>query len=160
MSHFPSALRSLGEVKKRSSWRGRPHASHSDPNTGYFLAIDAWGLIGQFGPQSATSIAAGDYYFGTQAVYIDPGRIYAASTGVATINSSGVLTGSEDSNQAQAANGPMNQTLTMNPDGSFSSSSNPGVTVGLVISGSQFVEVEYESTFYPTILVFNAIPGS
>jgi hypothetical protein len=47
----------------------------------------------------------------------------------------------------------------MNPDGSFSSSSNPGVTVGMVISDSLFVEVEYGST-YPTILVFNIIPQS
>ncbi len=68
--------------------------------------VGASGIIGQLVPQPATSIAADNYYFGTQAVYIDPGRIYAASTGVATINSIGVLTGSEDSNEAQAANVP------------------------------------------------------
>ena len=139
------------------TWTTPPVYYLTGPNTGFMLG--ASGIIGQLAPQSATSIAAGNYYFGTQSIFDNPGNTFEASTGVATINSSGVLTGSEDSNEAQAANVPMNQTLTMNPDGSFSSSSNPGVTVGLVISDSQFVEVEYEST-YPTILVFNAIPTS
>jgi hypothetical protein len=146
---------SCGSYYTSGAWTTPPVYYLTGPNTGFMLG--ASGIIGQLAPQSATSIAAGNYYFGTQAVFFISGNTFEASTGVATINSSGVLTGSEDSNEAQAANVPMNQTLTMNPDGSFSSSSNPGVTVGLVISDSQFVEVEYGSTF-PTILFFNAIP--
>lgn len=148
---------SCGSYYTSGAWTVPPVIYLTGPNTGFMLG--ASGIIGQLVPQSATSIAAGNYYFGTQAVYVNPGSVYEASTGVATINSSGVLTGSEDSNEAQAADVPMNQTLTMNPDGSFSSSSNPGITIGMVISGSQFVEVEYESNL-PTILVFNIIPAS
>jgi len=148
---------SCGSYYTSGAWATPPVYYLTGPNTGFILG--ASGIIGQLAPQSATSIGAGNYYFDTQAVYIDPGSIYEASTGVATINSSGVLTGSEDSNEAGQANVPINQTLTMNPDGSFSSSSNPGVTVGLVISDSEFVEVEYGTTF-PTILIFNAIPSS
>jgi hypothetical protein len=146
-----------GSLYNSGAWGTPPVYYLTGPNTGFMLG--ASGIIGQLAPQSATSIAAGKYYFGTQSIFDNPGNTFEASTGVATINSSGVLTGSEDSNEAQAANVPMNQTLTMNPDGSFSSSSNPGVTVGMVISDSLFVEVEYGST-YPTILVFNIIPQS
>jgi hypothetical protein len=147
---------SCGSYYTGGAWTVPPAYYLTGPNTGFMLG--ASGIIGQLLPQSATSFAAGNYYFGTQAVYIDPGSVYEASTGVATINSSGVLTGSEDSNEAGAANVPMNQTLTVNPDGSFSTSADPGVVMGLIISDSQLVEVEYGSTF-PTLLVFSAIPA-
>jgi hypothetical protein len=145
---------SCGSFYNSGAWATPPVYYLTGPNTGFMLG--ASGIIGQLLPQSATSIAAGNYYFGTQAVFFISGNTFEASTGVATINSSGVLTGSEDSNEAGQAN-TISETLTMNPDGSFSTSASPGVVMGMVISNSQFVEVEYGTT-YPTLLVFNAIP--
>jgi len=45
--------------------------------------------------------------------------------------------------------------LTVNADGTFSTSANPGVIIGVIISGSQLIQVDGQSSAYPSILVFN-----
>ncbi|MGB7434920.1 MAG: hypothetical protein WBR26_19870 [Candidatus Acidiferrum sp.] len=48
----------------------------------------------------------------------------------------------------------------MNSDGTFSTSNNPGVITGLVISPSQVIAVDDVNQVWTGILVFNADPSS
>jgi hypothetical protein len=109
-------------------------------------------------PQSATSITLGNYYFGMQIPWYSS-SFYDGSSGVATITSGDSLTGTEDMINNLQANLPISATFTVNPDGTFSSSSNPGVIVGLVISDSQFVEVVEDESGIPRLLIFNIMAG-
>jgi hypothetical protein len=117
-------------------------------------------LIGQLAPQSATSITASTYYIGTQEVVnLD---VNETLTGEATITSSGSVTGIGDSTAIgaiQQGGRPINATLTVNADGTFSTSSNPGVVMGVIISDSQLVQVDGQNSTYPTILIFNGDTG-
>jgi len=113
-------------------------------------------LLGQLAPQSATSITEGTYEIGTQEV-VNQG-VNETLTGEATITSSGSLTGTGDStglSAAQKGGQPLSATLTVNADGTFSFSNNPGVVIGVFISDSQLIRVDGSSSTYPTILVFN-----
>jgi len=113
-------------------------------------------LLGQLVPQSATSINAGTYDIGTQEVVNQ--NVNETLTGEATITGSGSLTGTGDSTSliaVQLGGLPLSATLTVNADGTFSSSLFPGAVMGVIISGSQLIQVDGPSSAYPTILVFN-----
>jgi hypothetical protein len=113
-------------------------------------------LLGQLVPQSATSITAGTYDIGTQEV-VNQG-VDETLTGEATITGSGSLSGTGDSTSLiaiQLGGLPLSATLTVNADGTFSTSLYPGVAIGVIISGSQLIQVDGPSTAYPSILVLN-----
>jgi len=50
---------------------------------------------------------------------------------------------------------PLSATLTVNADGTFSSSPYLGSIIGAIISDSQLIQVDGPGSGYPTILVFN-----
>jgi hypothetical protein len=145
-----------------TSWSYPPVFYLTGNDTGVMLGTDDPGvLLGQLAPQSATSITAGTYYIGTQEVVSQ--SVDETLTGEATITSSGSLTGTGDSTSVSAVeNGglPISATLTVNADGTFSTSNNPGVVIGVIISGSQLIQVDGQGSTFPTILIINAVPGS
>jgi hypothetical protein len=129
------------------------------PNTGVMLGTEPAVLIGQLEPQSATSITAGSYYFGTQEA-VNLG--VETEAGVATL-SSGAVNGTSDytsTSSPQQANQSLSETLTVNSDGTISSSNHAGIISGIIISDSQIVIVDNQGSAYPTILIINAIPIS
>ena len=140
-----------------TSWSYPPVFYLTGNNTGVMLSTNDPGvLLGQFVPQSATSITAGTYDIGTQEVVNQ--NVDETMTGEATITGSGSLTGTGDSTSliaAQLGGLPLSATLTVNADGTFSTSLYPGVTIGVIISDSQLIEVDGPSSAYPSILVFN-----
>jgi hypothetical protein len=144
-----------------TSWSYPPVFYLTGNNTGVMLGTDDPGvLLGQLAPQSATSITAGTYYVGTQEVVSQ--SVDETLTGEATITSSGSVIGTGDSTSlsaVQQGGQTVNSTLTVNPDGTFSTSSHPGIITGVVISGSQLIQVDGQASSYPTILVINGGTG-
>jgi hypothetical protein len=144
-----------------SSWSDPPVFYLAGNNTGVMMGTtDPGVLLGRLAPQSATSITEGTYYLGTQEVL--PQGVNETLTGEATITSSGSLTGTGDSTSlsaVQQGGQPLSATLTVNADGIFSTSSDPGIITGVIISDSQLIQVDGPNSTYPTILVFNAGTG-
>ena len=151
-----------GEYFDGTSWKFPPVFYLTGNNTGVMLSTDDPGvLLGQLVPQSATSITAGDYYAGTQAVTSQ--SVNETLTGVGTITSSGGLTGDGDSTSVaspQQGNQSLSITLTVNPDGTFSNSNHPGLITGVVISGSQLIQVDGQGSSFPSLLLINTVPES
>ncbi|HEY1272579.1 MAG TPA: hypothetical protein VGF08_11365, partial [Terriglobales bacterium] len=58
----------------------------------------------------------------------------------------------------EEADQPFAETLTVNSDGTFSTSDNAGVISGIIISNSQIVLVGEQTSLYPTILLFSTTP--
>ncbi len=141
-----------------TTWSYLPVFYLTGNNTGVMMGTDDPGvLLGQLVPQSATSITAGTYDIGTQEVVNQ--SVNETLTGEATITGSGSLTGTGDSTSLiaiQLGGLPLSATLTVNADGTFSSLLYPGVAIGVIISGSQLIQVDGPSTAYPSILVYNA----
>jgi hypothetical protein len=144
-----------------TSWSYPPVFYLTGPNTGVMLGTNDPGvLIGQLAPQSATSITAGTYDIGTQEVVNQD--VNETLTGEAEITSGGSLTGTGDStaiSAVQKGGQPLSTTLTVNADGTFSLSNNPGVVMGVIISDSQLIQVDGQNSTYPTILIFNSGTG-
>jgi len=140
-----------------TTWSYLPVFYLTGNNTGVMMGTDDPGvLLGQLVPQSATSITAGTYDIGTQEV-VNQG-VVETLTGEITITGSGSITGTGDSTSLiaiQLGGLPLSATLTVNADGTFSTSLYPGVAIGVIISGSQLIQVDGPSTPYPSILVFN-----
>jgi hypothetical protein len=151
-----------GSVYTLGAWAAPPVIYLTGPNTGFLQGESGddasqeylWMIL----PRSATSITAGNYYFGMQIPWYSS-SFYDGSSGVATITSGDSLTGTEDMINNLRANVPISATFAVNSDGTFSSSSNPGVIVGLVISDSQFVEVVEDESGIPRLLIFNIMAG-
>ena len=145
-----------------SSWSDPPVFYLAGNNTGVMMGTtDPGVLLGWLAPQSATSITEGTYYLGTQEVL--PQGVNQTLTGEATLTSSGSLTGIGDSTSlsaVQQGGQPFSATLTVNADGTFSTSSYPGIIVGVIISNSQLIQVDGPSSTYPTIVVLNAVTGN
>ncbi|MGA8089371.1 MAG: putative Ig domain-containing protein, partial [Terracidiphilus sp.] len=129
------------------------------PNTGFVLGTDKRAVLGQLVPQSATTITAGNYYFGTMDPMISSigSGSWDTVTGVATISAGDTITGTEDSSP-EGSNEAVNQSLTVNSDGTFSSSTDPGVITGLVISSSELIQMNDPTNLWPTILVYKKVP--
>ena len=143
-----------------TTWSYPPVFYLTGNNTGVMLGTNDVGvLLGQLAPQSATSITTGTYYFGTQ----EPASqsVNETLTGVATITSSGSVTGTGDGtslSSPQQGNEGLSTTLTVNADGTFSTSENPGIITGVVISNSQLILVDGQGNTFPTILIINGVP--
>ena len=134
-----------------SAWVEPPVIYLTGPNAGFLAGSNG---IWKVAPQSATSITAGNYYLGTPQPDVDWGTGWDTVTGVAEVASTGI-TGTED--KSRLPNENFSQTLTMSADGTFSTTDNPGVIAGLVISSSQFIELQDPTALWPSIVVFNAV---
>ena len=141
-----------------TAWSYPPVFYLTGPNAGVMLGTsDPAVLIGRLQPQQATSLDAGTYSFGTHETPAE--NVNEAAVGVATLSSGDILSGTIDHTSLaspQVGNQAISAILTVNADGTFSTSNNPGVITGLVISGSQFIEVDGLGSTFPTILVYNA----
>ncbi len=84
------------------------------------------------------------------------GTGWGTVTGVAALTST-TITGTED-DSGYFGNEPISETLTVNSDGTFSTSANPGQIMGLVISPSRIIEVNDPTKVWTTITIFNAAP--
>ena len=128
------------------------------PNTGVMMALDSGVLLGQVQPQSATTLTSGAYFFGT---LLEPVNLAEETqVGEGTITSGGVTGTSDITSPAspQQANQLVSETLTVNADGTFSTSGHPGIVSGIIVSKTQIITVDKQSSAYPTILVVAAAP--
>ena len=76
-----------------------------------------------------------------------------AEVGILTLTPNGILTSTSDnaSTLAQTAGASGSDTLSLNPDGTFSLGSSGGTTVGVAISGSKFVIANTPTLTFPTL---------
>jgi hypothetical protein len=143
-------------------WSYPPVFYLTGPNSGFLLGTDPSYSLGVLVPQSATAITPGTYTFGTSEVVIQ--GIDETLVGSGTLASSGNFTGTGDSTSAgyssTALQGDesLSTTLTVNSDGSFSASDYPGLVVGVIISGSQFIKIDGPWSPNDTLLIYNTIP--
>jgi len=134
-----------------SAWSAPPVIYLTGPDTGFLAGSNG---IWKVAPQSATTITAGNYYLATPQPDVDWGIGWDLVTGVAQVTTNSIA-GTED--KSRLPNETFSQTLTVNPDGTFSTSDNPGVITGLVISPSQLIDVQDPTAIWPGILVINAV---
>jgi hypothetical protein len=128
------------------------------PSSGLLLSYDSGVQNGAVAPQSAITLTSGNYFFSTalEAVNYDENT----QVGVVAVNSAGA-TGTSDMTSVgspEQADQPIAETLTVNSDGTFSSSDNAGVIAGIIISSSQVVLVGDQKHLYPTVLVVSTTP--
>ena len=152
---------SCGTSYANGTWSYPPIFYLTGPNTGIMFGTEpssayASAVLGQLAPQTATSVSAGNYYFGTFEAQVWAGQGWDTATGVATAASDGTITGTED--KPRELNQPLSDTMTVNSDGTFSLESDPGVIRGLIISPTQVIWVDDASKTWADILVFNAAP--
>jgi hypothetical protein len=127
------------------------------PNTGPMMFFDRGVTLSRLEPQTATTLTSGSYFFGT--VFDVPEYPEATQTGVAAVTAGG-YTGTVDIMSSASPQGgqPIGETLTINSDGTFSTSENVGVVSGAIVSNSKFVLVGEQTTGYPIMLVFSTKP--
>jgi hypothetical protein len=124
-------------------------------NFAFVLGTTSTIELGAFDPQTTgltTSALAGTYYIGTSEVVSQAAQ---AEVGVLTLSANGVVTTTTDtaSTLTQNADVAGSDTLSLNADGTFSTGSSGGTTVGVAISASKFVIVSNPTLTFPTLLI-------
>jgi len=153
---------SCGTSYSNGTWSYPPIFYLTGPNTGFMFGTApssayASAVLGQLAPQTATTLTAGNYYFGTFEAMVWTAQGWDSATGVATAASNGSVTGTED--KPRQLNLPVSDTVAVNADGTFSLASDPGVIRGLIISPTQLIWVDDAKQTWVDILVFNAAPA-
>lgn len=146
---------SCGLYLNGTTWSYPPVFYLTGANTGVMMGTDDPNvLLGQFAPQSATSITAGNYASGTLEVVSQ--SVDETATGTGSITSSGALTGTGDATSLSApqqGDQALSLTLTVNSNGTYSNSNHPGLITGVVISSSQLVQVDGQGSTCPSLLM-------
>jgi len=140
-------------------WSYPPIFYLTGPNTGFLLGTDPSYSLGVLAPQSATAITPGTYTFGTQEVVLQ--GINETLVGSGALAGSGSFTAAGDATSLgspQQGDESISTILTVNSDGTFSASDYPGLVVGVIISGSQFIKIDAPYSPVNTLLMFNTIP--
>jgi hypothetical protein len=125
-------------------------------NTAYLLGTGAGVQIGQIQPQTGVPFTAGalmgNFYLGDLEALNQAQETEVATL---TLNGLGGVSGASDetSTTSQAADQAVSLSITVNSNGSFSSSDQPGVIAGLIISGTELVLFDNPGGAYPTIAV-------
>jgi hypothetical protein len=125
-------------------------------NTAFMLNMGSSVEDGQVEPQTGgpftTASIAGTFYVGGLEVV---NQAQHAGLGVVTVYSSGgtSTTGVSTSTTGQSADRTDTGTITVNSDGTFSSSSEPGVIIGIIISSTKAVDIDNDTSTYATIQV-------
>ena len=138
-------------------WSYPPVFYLTGPNTGFLLGSDPEYSLGALAPQSATAITAGTYTFGTQEILLQ--SMNESMVGNGTLSSAGDFTGTGDDTSLSSplqGDESISATLTVNSDGTFSTSANPGVIAGVIISGSQFIKIDLPEAAGTSLLIYNA----
>jgi hypothetical protein len=127
----------------------------NSPNSAFVLGTDPAIELGAFDPQTTgltnTSLA-GTYYVGTSEVVSQAAQ---AEVGILTLTTNGIVTTTTDtaSTLSQNADVAGSDTLSVNADGTFSTGSSGGTTVGIAISVNKFVIVSNPALTFPTLLI-------
>jgi hypothetical protein len=151
---------SCGTYYSSSSWAAPPVLYLTSPNTGFILGTDPGVLIGQLKPQLATSITAHTYVTRTQEVVNEN---MESQAGFVSLTAAGAVTGTEDNTSVSSpemGDQPVSTMLTVNSDGTFSSSDHPGRVSGVVISTAEAVVVNDQGSSYPSIMIVEYLPPS
>jgi hypothetical protein len=124
-------------------------------NSAFVLGTDPAIELGTFEPQTTgltNSSLAGTYFVGTSEV-VNQGA--QAEVSILTLTSNGILTSTSDaaSTLSQTTGVASADTYSLNPDGTFSTGSSGGTTVGVAISGSKFVIVNNPTLTFPTLQI-------
>jgi hypothetical protein len=124
-------------------------------NTAYVLGTDPTVEVGAFEPVTAglaNNSVAGTYFLGTSEIVSQQAQ---AEVGVLTLTGTGILTSTTDiaSTLTQTVGVSGSDTLFLNADGTFSTGSSGGVTVGIAITGNKFVIVSTPMLTFPTLQI-------
>jgi hypothetical protein len=124
-------------------------------NSAFVIGADPNVEWGSFLPQSAGLSAvsmAGTYYLGTTEIVSQDDQ---AEVEILTLTSNGVVTTTSDttSTLAQSVGAAGSDTLSVNPDGTFSTGSSGGAVAGIAISNNNFVMVTNPTLTFPTLLI-------
>jgi hypothetical protein len=127
------------------------------PNTGFILAGVESPIIGQVEPQTGgpftdASLSSGTFYDGDVDVV---NQAQHTDVEVPTLNGSGGVSiiGDYTATTFQTSDQTGRVMLTVNSDGTFSTSENPGVIDGIIISSNKSVVVDNQGGTYPGIEV-------
>jgi hypothetical protein len=150
---------SCGTYYSNSTWADAPVFYLTSPNTGFILGTDPGVLIGQLMPQLATSITAHTYVTRTQEVVNEN---MESQVGFVSLTAAGAVTGTSDytsvSSPETGADQSTSVTLTLNSDGTFSSSDHPGRVSGVVVSTAEAIVVNNQGNSYPNIMIVEYLP--
>lgn len=124
-------------------------------NTASFLGTDPTVEVGNLAPVTANPTAAsiaGTYYVGTSEIVNQQAQ---AEVGIVAVASNGVITSTTDvaSTLVQSAGVSGSDTLVLNADGTFSTGSSAGATVGISFNPAMFVIVGNPTLTFPTLQI-------
>jgi hypothetical protein len=124
-------------------------------DSAFTVGTDSSSELGTLVPQASglsNASVAGTYFVGTSEVVSQSAQ---AEVGILTLTSTGIATSTSDttSTLSQAVGAAGSDTLSLNADGTFTSGSSGGATVGVAITGSNFVIVSNPTLTFPTLLI-------
>jgi hypothetical protein len=124
-------------------------------STAFWVGTDPAIELGTLVPQTpniTAGLLSGTYFAGTSEV---SSQTAETEVGIVTLASNGTLTLTTDatSTLSQSIGAAGSDTFSLNPDGSFSRGSSGATTVGIAISGSEFVLIDNPTLTFPTLLV-------
>jgi hypothetical protein len=119
------------------------------------VSTDSLVELGTLEPESSglsNASLAGTFYVGTSEVV---NQAAPAEVSVVTISANGTVTSTSDvaSTLAQSAGVVGSDTISLHSDGTFSTGSSGGTTVGIAISGNKFVLVNDPTLTFPNLLI-------
>jgi len=147
----------IGRVTLNGSGCGaNPPIAYLDSlNAAFVLGTDSAVELGSFEPQTSglnSASLVGTYFEGTSEVVNQAAQ---AEVGIVTLTGNGIVTSTSDTastlSQSVAAAG--SDIYFLNPDGTFSTGSSGGTTVGIAISAGKFVIVNDPTLTFPTLLI-------
>jgi len=124
-------------------------------NSAFVVGTDPMVESGSFEPATAglgNNTIAGTYFFGTSEIVSQQAQ---AEVGILNLTGSGIFTTTTDiaSTLTQTAAVAGSDTLLLNGDGTFSTGSSSGTTVGIAISTNKFVITSTPTLTYPTLQI-------
>jgi hypothetical protein len=124
-------------------------------NTAFMVGTDSSIELGSVEPQTtglSTASLAGTYVVGTSEVVSQAAQ---TEVGIFTVTGTGTYTSTTDTASTVSQNVDVagSDTLSLNSNGTFSTGSSGGTTVGIAISGTNFVLVNNPTLTFPTLLI-------
>jgi len=124
-------------------------------NSAFVLGADPTVEVGAFEPVTSglsNNSVGGTYFVGTSEIVSQQAQ---AEVGILTLTSNGILTSTTDiaSTLTQTVGVSGSDTLLLNADGTFSTGSSGGTTVGIAITGKKFVIVSTPTLTFPTLQI-------
>jgi hypothetical protein len=124
-------------------------------DSAFQISTDSSIELGTFESQTTgltTNSLAGTYYMGTSEVVSQAAQ---AELGLLTLTGNGIVTTTTDtaSTSTQSAGVAGSDTITLHADGTFSTGSSGGTTVGIAIAGNKLVIVSNPTLTFPTLQI-------